>query len=176
MRWTALLMVLVVVGSCGGCLDFLHREKTIPHTPTSATPAGEPYPELKALMDVYIEGIPTAGEPLNVSLTITNVGTIPIIRERVVITVRVLELKSKRANLLLRALSAEQKTRRYTLDTSSLIEPNESAVLKKSVLIPAKIRGMSLAGRYGVEMVLYVGAEGTGLKRVHSRTMELELT
>lgn len=176
MRWIALLMVLIVVGSCGGCLDFLHREKTVPSTPTSVTPTAEQYPELKALMDVHIGGAPRAGEPLNVSLTITNVGTVPITREKVLITAKVLELNSRRANLILRVMSAEQKTRQYTLDIRSLIGPNESAVLRKSVFIPAEIKGMSLAGRYEVRMALYVQAEGTGLKHVDSHTMELTLT
>ncbi|MHC1597918.1 MAG: hypothetical protein ACXQT3_06355 [Methermicoccaceae archaeon] len=174
MRLLWLLVVVLVVASVGaGYFVLSEREEHVP-----STPYVEQYPELKAhIDDVHIEGtVHRAGEPLTASLTIRNTGSVVINRERVVVVAKVVRLNSKVGNLMLAAMSDEQKRREYVLDVRTPLEPNGTLVLTRSFLIPKEIKGVSLAGTYRIEVALYIGAEGIpSTKRAHSRVIQLEL-
>ena len=66
------------------------------------------------------------------------------------------KLKGTAANLALKALSDEKKTRTYSMPYKVSIQPDETKQLSAVFTTQKELEGISLAGEYDIYIKLYV--------------------
>ncbi|MCK5661150.1 MAG: hypothetical protein KAH86_07300 [Methanosarcinales archaeon] len=103
-----------------------------------------------------------AGDKVTAILTIKNIGTDEITSEKIDITARLVKLKSTAANLALKALSDEKKTRTYSMPYKNSIQPGETKKLSAVFTTQKELEGISLAGEYDVYVKLSVNDVNVG--------------
>lgn len=103
-----------------------------------------------------------AGDKVTAILAVKNTGTEEITSETIDITARLVKLKSSAANLALKALSDDKKTRKYSMDRKNTIQPGETKDLSAIFTTQKELEGISLAGEYDVYMKLSVNGVNVG--------------
>ncbi len=102
-----------------------------------------------------------AGDKVTAILTVKNTGTEEITSEKIDITAKLLKLDGA-ANLALKALSDEKKTRKYSMPYSKSILPGETKNLSAVFSTQKELEGISLAGEYDIYVKLSVNDVNVG--------------
>jgi len=116
---------------------------------------------------VRIKSIDTSelklGTPSKATITIFNNGNDAIAKERIIMTATAVKLDNWLANKALKTKSDEEKTETYemtfteTIESgfTETIESGESCTLCAEFNLPAKVSGVSIAGRYYATIEVY---------------------
>ena len=131
------------------------------HTPDPNRPKGE-IESVTLGKDKY-----NAGDTVNAEMKIKNTGEVDMTSEKIVITVKCIELESFGGNMVLKGLSDEEKTETYTLSFSGVISPGESKTLSAKFDTPAEMSGVSLAGEYDLTLTLKVDGYSLDQKKMN---------
>ncbi len=106
-----------------------------------------------------------AGEEVNAELVVANTGSETIKNETVKIKVKVESLEDFLANLYLKTMSDEKKTRTLPpIDFDTEILPGTNKPLSAFFHTPAEMEGRSLAGTYEITVTLFVNGQKTDEK------------
>ncbi|MDD5473702.1 MAG: hypothetical protein PHU34_06080 [Candidatus Methanoperedens sp.] len=100
-----------------------------------------------------------AGEKLTAEIFLVNTGTEKITKETVEIKAVVKTLDDTLANLALKTMSDEKKTRDFTMDFDTGIEPGKKEKISAVFTTVKEMEGRSLAGTYDVTITLYVNGQ-----------------
>jgi len=111
-----------------------------------------------------------AGEKVTAQLLIANTGTETITSETVEIKAKVLSLDDTLANLALKTMSDEQKTRNYSMNFNTEIKPGTNGDIAAVFQTIEQMQGKSLAGTYEITITLSVNGQ-----KVEARIMPVTL-
>lgn len=153
-----IVMAIALVLSTSGCFG-----KDTASTPTTTKPVtsthietGDSAIDAKIVSITFDKANYKAGDKVTAVLMIKNTGTVEITSEKIDITAKLLKLKSTAANLALKAVSAEKKTRSYSMPYKVSIQPDETKELSAVFTTKKELEGISLAGEYDIYIKLYV--------------------
>ncbi len=106
-----------------------------------------------------------AGEVANADLIIANMGSEKITVETIEIKVKVLSLEDFLANLYLKTMSDEKKTRDITpINFDAVIDPGTVKTLSAEFHTIKEMQGRSLAGKYDITIILSVNGQKVDAK------------
>ncbi len=111
-----------------------------------------------------------AGEKVTAELLVANTGTEKITNEKVEIKAKVKTLDDTLANLALKTMSDEKKTREFSLDFDTEIKPGTKEKISAYFNTVKEMEGRSLAGDYDVTITLYVNGQ-----KIEARTLPITL-
>jgi hypothetical protein len=111
-----------------------------------------------------------AGETVTAQLLIANTGIETITNETVEIKAIVKTLDDTLANLALKTMSEEQKTRKYSMDFNTEIKPGTNGKIAAVFKTIEQMEGKSLAGTYEITITLSVNGQ-----KVEARIMPVTL-
>jgi len=111
-----------------------------------------------------------AGEKLTTELLIANTGIETITSETVEIKTKIKTLDDTLANMALKTMSEEQKTRNYFMDFNTEIKPGTNGKIAAVLNTIEQMQGRSLAGTYEMTITLSVNGQ-----KVEARIMPLTL-
>ena len=95
-----------------------------------------------------------AGDTVVSEMQVKNTGNESLTSEKVVITVKCIELESFAGNMALKSMSDDEKTQTYTMKFSEVLNPGESKKLSATFNTPEEMSGVSLAGEYELTLQL----------------------
>ncbi|MDY6930349.1 MAG: hypothetical protein SVJ22_00325 [Halobacteriota archaeon] len=95
-----------------------------------------------------------AGDTVVSEMHVKNTGIENITSEKVVITVKCIELESFAGNMALKGMSEDEKTQTYTIKFLKVLNPGESKKLSATFNTPEEMSGVSLAGEYELTLQL----------------------
>ncbi|MCZ7401370.1 MAG: hypothetical protein O8C61_04040 [Candidatus Methanoperedens sp.] len=111
-----------------------------------------------------------AGEKVTAELLIANTGSETITNETVDIKATVKTLDDALANIALKTMSEEQKTRNYSMDFNTEIKPGTNGKIAAVFNTIEQMQGRSLAGTYEITITLSVNGQ-----KVEARIMPITL-
>lgn len=100
-----------------------------------------------------------AGEKVEAKLVIANTGTEKIVNESIEIRAKVKSLDDFLANLALKFMSDESKTRTFPMDFEEEIQPDSIKPLVADFQTQQELQGKNLAGKYMVTVILSVNGQ-----------------
>ena len=112
----------------------------------------------------------SAGEDVSADLVVANTGKENIINETIYIKAKVKTLDDFFANLALKAVSDDMKTKVYTMDFEEEIKPGTNKPISAVFHTVKEMKGKNLAGRYSVMVILSVNGQ-----KVDSRVIQFTL-
>ncbi len=107
-----------------------------------------------------------AGEEVTTELVIANTGTEVITKETAEIKAKVDSLEDFWANLALKTMSDEEKTRTFTIDFNEMINPGAIKSIGAVFHTEKEMQGKSLAGTYTVTIVLSINGQKVDSKAI----------
>src|SRR3989304_9763425 len=112
------------------------------------------------IVDVKLSpGDVRAGEKVEAKLVIANTGTEKIVNESIEIKAKVKSLDDFLANLALKFMSDESKTRTFPMDFQEDIQPGSIKPLVADFQTQQELQGKNLAGKYMVTVILSVNGQ-----------------
>ena len=112
------------------------------------------------IVDVKLSpGDVRAGEKVEAKLVIANTGTEKIVNESIEIRAKVKSLDDFLANLALKFMSDESKTRTFPMDFQEDIQPGSIKPLVADFQTQQELQGKNLAGKYMVTVILSVNGQ-----------------
>ena len=112
------------------------------------------------IVDVKLSpGDVRAGEKVEAKLVIANTGTEKIVNEKIEIKAKVKSLDDFLANLALKFMSDESKTRTFPMDFQEDIQPGSIKPLVADFQTQQELQGKNLAGKYMVTVILSVNGQ-----------------
>lgn len=111
-----------------------------------------------------------AGEKLTAEIFIVNTGSEKITNETVEIKAKVKTLDDTLANLALKTMSDEKKTRDFTMEFDTVIEPGKKEMISAVFTTLKEMEGRSLAGTYDVTITLSVNGQ-----KIEARLLPIRL-
>lgn len=105
-----------------------------------------------------------AGEKITALLIVDNTGTENITKENVDIKAKVDSLEDSLANVYLKTLSDEKKTRNFSMDFDTEIKPDTNGKISAVFHTQKEMDGRSLAGTYDVTITLSVNGQAVDEK------------
>ena len=154
-----IVMAIALVFSTSGCIDE-DTASTLDSTTTTVTTThletGDSAIDAEIISIVFDKGNYKAGDKVTAILTVKNTGTVEITSEKIDITAKLIKLEGTAANLALKALSADKKTRSYSMPYKVSIQPGETKELSAVFTTQKELEGISLAGEYDIYIKLYV--------------------
>lgn len=112
------------------------------------------------IVDVKIEPDDVrAGEKVTAQLLIANTGNETITSETIEIKAKVKTLDDSLANLALKTMSDEKKTRNYSMNFNTEIKPETNGKIAAVFKTIEKMEGRNLAGTYEVTITLTVNGQ-----------------
>ncbi|MCZ7373214.1 MAG: hypothetical protein O8C60_06095, partial [Candidatus Methanoperedens sp.] len=112
----------------------------------------------------------SAGEDVSADLVVANTGKENIINETIYIKAKVKTLDDFFANLALKAVSDDMKTKVYTMDFEEEIKPGTNKPISAVFHTVKEMKGKNLAGKYSVMVILSVNGQ-----KVDSRVIQFTL-
>ncbi|MFA4935412.1 MAG: hypothetical protein WC568_06205 [Candidatus Methanoperedens sp.] len=111
-----------------------------------------------------------AGEKLTAEIFLVNTGTEKITKENVEIKAVVKTLDDTLANLALKTMSEEKKTRDFAMEFDTGIEPGKKEKISAVFTTVKEMEGRSLAGTYDVTITLSVNGQ-----KIEARLLPIKL-
>lgn len=111
-----------------------------------------------------------AGEKVTAQLLVANTGTEIIASETVEIKAKVITLDDTLANLALKTMGDEKKTRSYSMNFNTEIKPGTNGKIAATFKTIEQMEGRSLAGTYEITITLSVNGQ-----KVEARIMPVTL-
>ncbi len=111
-----------------------------------------------------------AGEKITAELLVANTGTEKITNETVEIKAKVKTLDDTLANLALKTMGDEKKTREFSLDFDTEIKPGTKEKISAYFNTVKEMQGRNLAGAYDVTITLSVNGQ-----KIEARTLPIRL-
>ena len=112
------------------------------------------------IVDVKIEPDDVrAGEKVTAQLLIANIGNETITSETIEIKAKVKTLDDSLANLALKTMSDEKKTRNYSLNFNTEIKPETNGKIAAVFKTIEQMEGRNLAGTYEITITLSVNGQ-----------------
>jgi len=111
-----------------------------------------------------------AGEKVTAELLIANTGIETITNETIDIKATVQTLDDTLANVALKTMSEEQKSRNYSMDFNTVIKPGTNGKIAAVFKTIEQMQGRSLAGTYVITITLSVNGQ-----KVEARMMPITL-
>jgi cell division septation protein DedD len=111
-----------------------------------------------------------AGEKVTAELLIANIGIETITNETIEIKATVQTLDDTLANVALKTMNEEQKSRNYSMDFNTVIKPGTNGKVSAVFKTIEQMQGRSLAGTYKITITLSVNGQ-----KVEARIMPLTL-
>jgi len=166
-----IILVILIVTALSGCTG--SKETTsIKTTPVEVQRFERPNPNLDAIVTEikFDRDDIRAGERVTAELVVANTGTEKITSEKVEIKAKVKTLDDTLANLALKTMSDEKKTREFSLDFDTEIKPGTKEKISAYFNTVKEMEGRSLAGTYDVTITLYVNGQ-----KIEARTLPITL-
>ncbi|HIH44037.1 MAG TPA: hypothetical protein HA257_02835 [Candidatus Methanoperedenaceae archaeon] len=164
------VLIIFMVGVILGTL-LVEKLYNAPGTAPGTTQPYIPPPPPKARIEsIDIGNNYRAGDTADARLTFRNIGNVSITQERVVVRATATSLDDFAANLYLKTLSEERRSRTSNFDFDITVEPGSTGMLTASIKTVSQMEGRSLAGKYSVSVTLYANG-----KREDSQTVSLRL-
>lgn len=138
--------------------------------PRATQPYVPPHPPNARIESIDVGDNYRAGDTVTARLTFRNIGNDSITQERVIVRATAKSLYDFAANLYLKTLSEERRSKTSNFDFNVTVEPGSTGTLTASIDTVSRLEGRSLAGEYIVNVTLY--ANGI---RVDSQTVPLRL-
>ncbi len=154
------ILVIILLVTSSGCVG--PSETTVPPKFELANPN-----LVGKIVDVKIDRGDDiiAGEVVNADLIVANMGSEKITKETIEIKVKVLSLDDFMANLYLKTMSDEKKTRDITpINFDDVIDPGTVKTLSAKFHTIKEMQGKSLAGKYDVTIILSVNGQKVDAK------------
>lgn len=105
-----------------------------------------------------------AGEKVTAELVVANTGTENITKETIDIKAKVKTLNDTMANLALKFMDDEKKTRTFTMDFDEEIKPGTVKAISAIFNTQQEMQGRSLAGTYQITITLSVNGQKVDAK------------
>ncbi len=105
-----------------------------------------------------------AGEKVTAKLVIANSGTDDIVNETIEIRAKVKSLDDIFANLALKVMSDDAKTRTFTMGFNENVKPGTIKPISAVFHTQQELQGRSLAGTYAVTVILSVNGQKVAAK------------
>lgn len=166
-----IILVILIVTALSGCTG--SKETTsIKTTPVEVQTFERPNTNLDAIVTEikFDRDDIRAGERVTAELVVANTGTEKITSEKVEIKATVKTLDDTLANLALKTMSDEKKTREFSLDFDTEIKPGTKEKISAYFNTVKEMDGRSLAGTYDVTITLYVNGQ-----KIEARTLPITL-
>jgi hypothetical protein len=150
-----IILLILVVAALSGCTG---SKETVPT-------ASQKYVRTNLNLDGKIVNVKfdrdyvIAGEKVAAELIVANTGSEKITNETVEIKAKVTSLEDFLANLYLKTMSDEKKTRTFTMEFDTEIEPNMVKPISAIFHTQQEMQGRSLAGTYEVTINLFVNGQ-----------------
>lgn len=157
MKRTLLVIILILFTSAlAGCIGSDSSSKTaeIKKFERPVTNLDGKIVDVKLFPDDAI-----AGEKITAFLIVANTGTEVITTEKIDIKAKVNSLEDTLANLYLKTLSDEKKTRNYSMDFETEIQPDKNEKIMAAFHTLKELEGRSLAGKYDITITLSVNGQ-----------------
>lgn len=155
---TALMLILMLIFSTSGCINSASSNEDIQENLTEDQEFDRPNKNLDAKIvkiefdrDDYI-----AGEKVTAELLIANIGDETIIDEKIELEAKVVTLNDFMANMYLKTMTDEGKTRDFTIEFDKKIEPESVKSIKAIFSTQKEMQGRSLAGNYEITINLFI--------------------
>jgi hypothetical protein len=150
-----IIILILLVVALSGCTD---NKETVPNET-------QKYQRTNLNLDGKIVDVKfdrediRAGEKVTAELVVANTGSEKITNETVEIKAKVLTLDDFLANLFLKTMGDEKKTRTFSIDFETEIEPGTVKPISAIFHPPQQMEGRSLAGTYEVTINLFVNGQ-----------------
>lgn len=166
-----LLLFLILVAALSGCSGPKENGSTITG-PAVVQRFDRANPNLDATITElrFDRNDVRAGEKLTAEIFIVNTGSEKITSETVEIKAKVKTLDDTLANLALKTMSDEKKTRDFTMEFDTVIEPDKKEMISAVFTTVKEMEGRSLAGTYDVTITLSVNGQ-----KIEARVIPIRL-
>ncbi len=170
-RLFPIILVILVVTALSGCTG--SKETTsFKNAPVEVQRFERTNPNLDAIVTEikFDRDDIRAGEKVTAELLVANTGTETITNETVEIKAKVKTLDDTLANLALKTMSDEKKTREFSLDFDTEIKPGTKEKISAYFNTVKEMQGRNLAGAYDVTITLSVNGQ-----KIEARTLPITL-
>lgn len=166
-----IILVILIVTAISGCTG--PKETTsFKNAPVEVQRFERANPNLDAIVTEikFDRDDIRAGEKVTAELLVANTGTEKITNETVEIKAKVKTLDDFLANLALKTMSDEKKTREFSLDFETEIKPGTKEKISAYFNTVKEMEGRNLAGDYDVTITLSVNGQ-----KIEARTFPITL-
>ncbi len=170
-RLFPIILVILIVSAISGCTG--PKETTsFKNAPVQVQRFERANPNLDAIVTEikFDRDDIRAGEKVTAELMVLNSGTETITNETVEIKAKVKTLDDTLANLALKTMSDEKKTREFSLDFDTEIKPGTKEKISAYFNTVKEMQGRNLAGAYDVTITLSVNGQ-----KIEARTLPITL-
>lgn len=170
-RLFPIILVILVVSAISGCTG-PKETSSFKNAPVEVQRFERSNPNLDAIVTEikFDRDDIRAGEKVTAELLVANTGTETITNETVEIKAKVKTLDDFLANLALKTMSDEKKTREFSLDFDTEIKPATKEKISAYFNTVKEMEGRNLAGAYDVTITLSVNGQ-----KIEARTLPITL-